>query len=298
MFDIQLPMDWQDFRTVVLDRVKAYCRANIWPWEYDLFTSWLSNFDNGTDEYIALHLLDSLIVRSEKMAESGFSRLFNSELLQYLISIDVFPQTISLSEWDELLKNPRNSPIQFLPVRMEGDEGESGGAIFRQLSSLINTNRLSMRSKDTKAVVLIDDLLGSGDQISDYLMANNLCSIEPKIIYCPLIAMESGMVAISDKYSDLKILPVERVGRRHSLFDLDKSKFRNDPINPVQNVLAHYRGMKARYASQNMPFWLGRDDSALPIAFEWGCPNQSPSIFWMQNSPIKPEWRQLFSRRA
>jgi hypothetical protein len=47
-----------------------------------------------------------------------------------------------------------------------------------------------------------------------------------------------------------------------------------------------------------MSNWFGFAESGLPLAFEWGCPNQTPALLYMMNSKNNLNWNQLFSRRA
>jgi len=298
---IIVPSNLEAFKTLVLGKVRTYCRTGIWPWHFDTFAAWLSNFESGEDEYIALQLIDSLIVRSESMAIAAFAKLLSTDLLQYLITQRIVPPEINIKSWRKQLKDGRCENIQFLPIRLNGDEGESGGAIFRQLSTLINTNRLSRDRENIHAIILIDDFLGSGSQLNEFI-----ASAPPRItgcttlIYCPLMATTYGLSNTLRDQPNIKVIPTEVISDEQSLFHSNSESdfFKDDRENKVSAVKAHYENMKTRYASKGMSFWSGRDNKYLPIAFEWGCPNQTPSIFWMEHTPIHSDWQQLFYRRA
>jgi hypothetical protein len=298
---IIIPSNLDAFKILVLGKVKTYCKAGIWPWRFDVFAAWLSNFDAGEDEYIALQLIDSLIVRSEGMAIAAFSKLLTTDLLEYLIERNVVSPKMDIRAWRKQLKDGRCTNIQFLPIRLDGDEGESGGAIFRQLSTLINTNKLSRDRGNIEAVILIDDFLGSGSQLNEFIS-----SAKPQIIncnnvvYCPLMATSYGLSNTSKDQPGIKVIPAEIISEDQSLFppNCDDDYFKNDRENKVITVRKHYDNMKEKYASRGMMYWDGRDEKYLPIAFEWGCPNQTPAIFWMEHTPKSSSWQQLFCRRA
>ena len=55
--------------------------------------------------------------------------------------------------------------------------------------------------------------------------------------------------------------------------------------------------MKDKYAPKKSN-WLGYKDAALPLSFEWGCPNQTLSLLYLDHSKNITEWQKLFGRRS
>lgn len=300
---MQLPDNWVFFKSAVLSKVQVYCDTGIWPFKYERFTAWLSNFDTSEDEYVALHLIDSLIVKSHDMAKSGYARLIHGELRQHLIAEKKI-NPISIPVWKEKLKSGGfNSILRFSAVRTHLDEGESGSLIFRLLSDEIDTNRYSLAkcTKNPKIIVLVDDFLGSGRQFIDEFSPSFQLKEKmntSSIIYCPLIAFSKGIDALKKSLPGLTVIPSETLDESDGIFSGGfDSKFRNDQVNTVGEVQDHFLSMKIKYGA-NMPYWLGHEDVNLPLAFEWGCPNQTPSILWMRHSKKRDDWTSLFSRRA
>jgi len=297
-----LPENSEHFKIIVLGKIKTYCDTNIWPFDYDKFTGWLKNFDCKIEEYLALQILDSLVVRSNEMAIASYSRLFVGSLRQYVIeqtSIDIG----TIPSWKTSLKRGTlNKNIRFSPVKKKNDEGESGSNIYRMISGLVETNRYSFaKSKNApKLLILVDDVIGSGDQFTEFAvefdLANKLDSYQ--IVYCPLIGFEKGISRIKDLYPKLNILPCEQISESNALFyGSDDDLFKNDPINTIADARSFLLEMKGKYGPK-MAFWFGHNDVAVPLSFGWGCPNQTPSILYMEHSTQKNGWSRLFNRRA
>lgn len=300
---MRLPDESEEFKNYVLNKIRVYCDAKIWPFEFDLFQRWLSNFDCKIEEYLALHILNSLIVRSSQMAISSYERLFYGELRQLLIKNSLI-ESEPIKIWRDQLKNGHlcNS-IKFMPVNM-GEDGESGHVIYRMLSSFLNTSRYqfspSAPAGDLKAIVIVDDFLGSGEQFLDFATRFELEKrlTHFKVIYCPLMACEDGIAEVNQNYPNLKILPAEHIPGNMNVFSNPvPDSFNKDLLNSKADAKALLEQMKIKYAPR-MDDWLGRNDASLCLAFEWGCPNQSLAILYMSHSKHCPNWYQLFQRRA
>lgn len=299
---MQLPENFEQFKSVVLEKIRTYCDSKIWPFPFEKFCGWLNNFDDPLDEYVALQILDSLIVRSKAMAISSYSKLLSCEIRQFIANeTEINPGSINL--WRKNLKQGSlNSNIRFAPVRLKKDQGESGSSIYRMLSDLISTElyALSNAKKTPEIIILVDDFLGSGDQFSDFATEFDLSKkLDSSIVvYTPLMALECGIETISLKYPKLKIIPAECLTKPDLLFsDDDEEQFRNDPLNTVADVRGHLESMKIKYAPK-VSNWLGYKNHTAPVSFEWGCPNQAPSILYIEYSSEKDTWNRLFNRRA
>ncbi|WP_289282843.1 MULTISPECIES: phosphoribosyltransferase-like protein [unclassified Methylophaga] len=299
---MQLPENFEQFKSVVIEKIRTYCDTNIWPFDYEIFSGWLNNFENALDEYLALQILDSLIVRSYDMARASYSRVLFGPIWQYISEETSIPIG-KIDDWKSHLRSGAlNKQIRFAPVKLLDDQGESGGAIYRLLSSDVNTDRygLAKASVAPELLILIDDFIGSGDQFSDFAkefdLANKLHLY--KIIYCPLIAFSEGIEKINNLYPDLTVIAGEYLDETDSFLRGEPNdQFRNDPQNTVADVKKHLQILKTKY-SPKMEDWLGYNEAALPLSFEWGCPNQTPPILFMDYSPKKKGWSKLFNRRA
>jgi len=117
-------------------------------------------------------------------------------------------------------------------------------------------------------------------------------------VYCPLIAYEHGVTRIKETYPKLNIIPSECIYESDSLFfGSEDQLFKNDPINTILEVKTFFEGMHEKYAPK-ISCWFGREGLALPLAFEWGCPNHAPSMLYMDVSPKMAKWNKLFNKRS
>lgn len=298
-----LPENSENFKTIVLEKIRTYCDTGIWPFEFEKFAAWLHNFDCKIEEYLALQILDSLIVRSKEMAKASYTRLLYGPVRQNLIehtSIKIG----HIQDWKKQLKYAHLcSDIRFAPVRLKDDQGESGSVIYRMLSDVIDTNRHSFSKagqKSPSAIILVDDFIGSGDQFIEFSTQFELTHRlkTTKILYCPLIGFEDGLTRIKDTYPELVIIPGENMYKSDGLFNgSDDDFFKNDNQNTIGNVKDFLDQMHKKY-SPKMKNWLGYNKSGLPLSFEWGCPSQAPSILYMEYSSKRKSWNRLFNRRA
>ena len=302
---MKLPDNWIQFKKSMLEKIRIYCNLSIWPFEYSRITAWLGNFDEPIEEYLALQILDSLIIRSDDTAKVSYSSLFNSQLRQTLIEEGLIDD-MTIAEWKNHLKRGSlNKVIQFSSVRTYNDEGESGSTVFRMLSEDLHTDRYSSLGNrhDPKVIILIDDFIGSGKQfVTDFSESFNLVQkIETKtIIYCPLIAFEEGLEKIKSVFPDIHIIPAEYIYRSDSIFyGNEDDLFKNDKVNTVGDAKKIFNSIREKYwPSISIDEWYGYEHACLPVVFEWGCPNQAPKLLWWKSLSNDNQWNQLFSRRS
>lgn len=300
---MNLPEQSEEFKARVLDKLRVYCDTKIWPFDFDQFTKWLGNFDCKTEEYLALHLLDSLIVRSNDMAIASFEKLFNSSLRQECIRTNIIAN-MPLKSWKEKLKHGYLAKnIKFMPVTM-GEDGESGHVVYRMLHQFLETNKYQynpdQENSGLKAIVLVDDVLGSGEQFLEFAAEFKLEEkiTQYQIIYCPLMACMSGLEVLKQKFPSLIVIPAEFIPVNQHLFNEPLSNhFQRDLSNTKAEVKAFLMKMNQKYAPK-MDHWLGRNEASLCLAFQWGCPNQSFALLYMNRSVYREHWKQLFQRRS
>ena len=297
-----LPDNFEQFKIVVLEKIRTYCDNNIWPFEYEKFCGWLNNFDQELEEYLALQILDNLIVRSKEMAIASYSRLLCCELRQFIVE-NTEINTGPIENWKrKLIRGSLNRDIRFAPVRLMNDQGESGGSIYRMLSSVLSTDRYALANsrEQPKVIILIDDFIGSGDQFTQFAKEVDLSQLlqSSKVIYTPMMAFTKGIDRIKADYPNLNVIPGEYIHESDGLFFGEDTKhFKNDQKNTIADVKEYLENMKLKYAP-NITNWQGYDEAALPLSFEWGCPNQAPSMLYMEHSSEKNNWNRLFNRRA
>lgn len=84
---MKLPDQWEFFYDDICSRVKLLSASGIWPFHQDSLTAWLGNFSKDEHKYIAAHILDRLIFRTEKMTESAYQTFFSTHFRAYVKKI-------------------------------------------------------------------------------------------------------------------------------------------------------------------------------------------------------------------
>jgi len=224
------------------------------------FDMWLSNWLTEEDQYLAARLLQNLTFRSEQMIASAIEHI-----LQCILPCELRRRGIPISSVDDFVASVRCRskvhPVRF--VEMDDPKGtmpgKSGPLLIRELHRLGGVDKwhtckptaIPTLPASVKCLVFIDDMLGTGTQMASYAHANGLQAASEKhlLLYCPLVAFESGLTHLSDKCAWLQVCPVEVFGEGHRFFrgeSKDPLIWAIDHTNTVADVRAHVAGLCER----------------------------------------------------
>lgn len=136
-------------------------------------SSWYGNFDSKEEKYLAAHLLDSLIFRTEKMLEATAEHVLD-KMIPWILSQHGF-DVGTIQEFRSKLKifDPQ-FPVRFSTVTSDspGKSGETLLRLFRRSSGVDSKYGIYLNSiKDkgeVKFVFIVDDIVGTGKQFSDF----------------------------------------------------------------------------------------------------------------------------------
>lgn len=306
-----MPDGWEAFYEGVCDRTNALAKSGIWNSEATSMLAWLGNFTQHNHKYVAAHILDRLTFRTEKMTESAF-RLYISSTFRELCK--GFSNNIgsNVEEWLAGLRNPHcpwTSNIKLCSVSKAGEHGESGSHMVRILTGdlfsekhVFPVDTQTLNSIRGSIILIVDDFMGSGDQFLKFARHHKLEVAEKQnhIIYAPSVAYCKGLDNLARSKYKLKITPLETVTKREQFFSHEPgAKFIGDDVNTEAEVLQVYREMRnlcPEFCKKGYDaYWLGRDDSSLCIGFQWGCPNQSLGMMWLDGHS---DWQRLVRRRG
>ncbi len=301
--------DWQrQFMNQVLGRAEYLCRSQIWKIDIDTLYAWMSNFsDREEHRYLASYILSKLIFRSQLMLEVSYKRQLGLFLRNYVNACGQFPYKTLPNWFDFLKRRPKNkSPDLFIaPVRRENDTGESGSSVVRCLTAnLINEKRaISLLTKTPSQlkgaiIVLVDDFAGSGDQFTDFANDVKLASWMEhcSIAYSPLMARQDALTRLQGDYPNVTFMPAEVLSNDLNIFSgRDSDLLESDQVNTYADLKNCYEDIRKRH-NFSSEYWCGRNDAGLPLAFQWGCPNQSIGILWLNGK--KGNWHKLCGRRS
>lgn len=309
----------EQFQKEVLSRYQTLIDLNIYPLSMTDLRAWSNNFTEPAHRYLATHILDRLIYRSYKMARASYSSFLISVVKD--IYYDFFSETSidNIACWQQRLFVGGIDKLVVVPIRLEEDSGASGDTVCRMVGThssytkLLTKNgfqnrqtTLTSKIPSDYVILLVDDLLGSGDQIEKFSKQVNLkewCN-RNKVIYAPLISLEDGLETARGNLPFLSILPLEILERDQCFFTFseggkficDDSFSESDAIQTYEKML-DINGMLKLRGGRTSDNCFGRNKSALTLSFEWGCPNQALSILWW-TSPTRQDWDYLFTRRG
>lgn len=296
----------------VLDRYETITQMHIYPIEFYMIKAWINNFQDTRHRYIAAKILDKLIYRSHKMAKESYQSFLVSILRDFYFKC-LKKDPDSISKWQCELKKPRSKYSNYLviaPVRLPSDSGASADTICRMID--VNSSFTKYLTIDGfggvnpsntlpcgMVILLVDDMLGSGEQIISFSKEVNLqaWSENNYLIYSPLIAFERGLKVARENLPFLKISPIEVLeeSQRFFSFEANADFVGSDHIKEI-DAIDCYKEMLSCF---NVPkkLFFGRDNAALALAFEWGCPNQTLGALWYVAHDMDKNWSNLFKRR-
>lgn len=188
-----------------------------------------------------------------------------------------------------------------------GDVGKSGAHYARLYADengiyteqVVDHDRLAERLQDggIQAVVLIDDLLGSGEQASEFLkeldrkVGGMLHNRGVKTVFVALCGFPHAERRVAEEIDRLRI-PLE-LHLCEPLGETDRCFSESSAIFPGEAERVEARGIAESHGKRlqrRQP--LGYRGVQATVVFEESCPNSTLPILW----DSKPDWRALFPR--
>lgn len=239
-------------------------------------TAWLANFQSNEIED-ALLLASQLTVISDAHLRRVIHRLASEIRLLFDGNLDgilFFP----------LGDSPSDSGGNFLydfrkELGISGDHFPAGH--FRDFLS------------SARAVVFVDDIIGSGNQATKYYNSN-LVGFS-NCYYISMLAFADGLKNVRNRAAFRDVLSGEILSVRQRAFSSVSSAF------PDARVRRRLKNLAQRYGERLYPKGpLGYDNSQAMIVFPHNTPNNTLPIFWCSPSNEKlvgQLWSPLWDRR-
>lgn len=306
-----LPEGWEAFYDGVCERTNALTKSGIWNGDAHSIRAWLGNFTEDTHRYIAAHILDRLTYRTEKMTESAF-RMYLSSVFREFCRDAGNSVGSNIEEWLAALRAPHcpwTNKIKLCSVSKAGEHGESGSHMIRILTGglfsqdhIFPVDTQKLHSVKGNILLIVDDFMGSGDQFIKFAKHHKLEDAlkHNHIVYAPSVAYYKGLENLTHSNYKIKITPLEIVPEKERFFSHKPgAKFFGDDINTEIDVLKVYHEMRKlcpEFGKKGCDtVWMGRDDASLCVGFQWGCPNQSLGLMWLDGNS---NWERLVRRRG
>lgn len=300
----RVPQNYEGFFEESVRRFKLLLQKQVLTGiELSSLNRWLSNFRSDEEKYLAAHLLNSLIYRSEQMLCSSFQHLIHSELPTFLQK-NTFKMPYGLGHFrDELVNASDEHSLRFVAVDggFESTPGKSGATIIRTFRRHISINKkilckpenIKSLPQNVHFLIFIDDILGTGKQFSKFVNHYELASLKDKfkMAYCPLVSYESGIKSLNAKYPWLTIMPIEQLNEKNQFFREKAGMpgiWHGDAHNSVSDVKQFFNTLAKRAdIPQTNQYSLD-----LTVLFQHAGPNNTLSAYWASST----RWNPLIPR--
>lgn len=224
---INKPLD--DHIETVFNRARKLIELKYW----DNITqreldAWIDNFKEREERYLAAAILHSLIFRNQNSMFTIGQDIFQIVLPQILEEKGVYDFK-SIKKWliDINSTKCRNLRFRFSAIEDIDDKGvKSSSTILSFLKSKFFDSNLTINSHNIKehvekgieAIIFFDDIIGTGEQFDTFYRDRELSKLNVNIIYIPFAAVLEAVETLQNKYSNLTILPVEKIKPSNSFF--------------------------------------------------------------------------------
>lgn len=275
---------------------------------------WLRQFDD-IDQEAAILLANSLTL----ISHSEFRRKLEEQVKEAAAEVDgpvaLFAVRELPKEAPEKWMTPAVMPFytctaqsadgrSVSPVAATSDLGSEAivAQIVRQLvkagsDKFVNHPTLSeMRERRCRAIFLVDDFIGSGNRVRDFLESFWLEATitswwSTKHIAFRVIAYSAteGGAASVGKHNSKPAVNIYRDAT--SFYSLPMGQEKKDLI---KKLCLDY-GRRALKGRRKM--WFGYKEGMCTLVFEHGCPNNTPAILW-ETREGQPGWAGLFPHRT
>ncbi|MFY0678395.1 MAG: hypothetical protein JXR18_14050 [Neptuniibacter sp.] len=298
-----VPEGWDRYHRQIKTSIETLIRQNILSGisPTDL-VSWYGNFKTSEERYLAAHLLDSMVFRSEEMLKSTCRHILVKILPDLLPELDCQ----SICELRRFLSRRTYQPRVVFSTVPADKPGKSGDQLLRLFMRETGTNNDYKRHahnwtnypNSVVAMVLIDDMVGTGTQFSNFYKKHQLSSCPFRVIYIPLFAHSDGIEAIEKNCPSVELYPVEILGKDHDFFREDKKSpgfgiWAKDQKNTVGDVRSFYLSLlRDRGISIGDPFGYG--DLGLTVYTHMSSPNNSLHSFYTNKN--MEQWVPLLKR--
>jgi hypothetical protein len=300
-----LPRDWSRSFDQIKNKTAFYIH-DLKQWSdaelLDL-DSWLANFPDDEGRYIAMRLLNRFIYYSER----DVKRLLKHGLYRQLL---YQPSIIwnRANEFDTTSIEQETFAKQFLedtiftPLLDRNKPSESGNTLCRYLNRDLEISSRQIRQPDelssvmSKRVVVVDDFIGSGQQIIDFwnkpkIAGKTLASIAAsnnlQVTYLSLVATRYGLNRVAKMSTGLHIACCEVIEDTYRVFCVPSLYLGQ------QNEISKARGYLDKLCKDRKLSLLGFHKLDFAVAFHHAIPDATLPLFFTKNSG----WNPLIKRR-
>ena len=302
-----VPEGEEDLAERVVRQFRTLVNANVIG---DVFSAtelarWFGNFQGAEQRYLAARLLQSAIIRSWRMIDGSLRQIVDIVVPPHLRALGLHEVDCLDTFERELQRDRPQVPVRFMGVdgeRIDTAAGNSGDAVLRRFGTQFQIGEgfrlradrpASFTSEQPLLLVLLDDLLGTGTQISRFASRYSLqpAPANIHILYIPLLATREGVERAARDCPSITVHPIESLSDSarffHPLAALP-AKWSRDGTNSVADTREFYAQlMTERGIGSEGTFSL-----ELTAMMPERCPNNTLRAYWER----RPQWHPLKAR--
>ncbi|QDW27223.1 hypothetical protein FFJ24_021290 [Pedobacter sp. KBS0701] len=291
--------------------IRTMCRTSQWSGVTEgEITDWLyHNFKETKGRYFAIKILLHALYYSEanliELLKDGiYSKIFGDRLKTKLINDgNIYHPR---SEMESII-NGCIAETLFIPLLDSNSPSESGNSMIRYLThktgmSPVNAEfhfKVDLAKLDKyKYIVIVDDCLGSGQQIYDFWNTNSAIGDIKKeaqsrgieIFYLILIGNEDALLdlQLNGDLQGLKVRICEKLSSDNRVFEVSNNIWNGDQ-EEMDEAIKYLDQIEAVYQVPRK----GYNELDFAVFIHNTTPDWSLPIFWKQNS----DWKPLFKRK-
>lgn len=258
----------------------------------DIIRAWLNQFGDATRQRLAFTILQGLKfytameIRAKVKEAHG---IVTRDLVHVIEKGKIKRNDVLVSYLD----GPGKSGARYAKLYADENNIYVTNVIERSMLGA----HLQKNPMETKAVVFVDDLIGTGKSAAENFeqLANDPDIIasrdQVKLFFIAICGLGDGITELCHRISklplQLQVHVCDHIDDRDKVFS-DQSRFFRDPAARVE-ALALCREIGSTLEKRQP---LGYGDTQLAVVFEDTIPNNSLPVLWKQ----RKEWKALFPR--
>ena len=303
-----LPENHEEICDRIIEKCKHLIDLNYWDAIGKVsLLNWYNNFNDGAAKYLACAILESIIYRSQDAEKAFFTHLLQVHLPQILEDNSIY-EIKDISTWMNDISSSdarSNIPIRFTTIEsVDHQTAKSGQTLLRNLQrnyfdkslilsiDRINSSDFQKTAKTiVKAIIIIDDMLCTGEQLETFIKKFNIESSPFFFIYCPLSAIENSYLYLNNKYENIKIHPIEIINNGSNFFN------ENNEMLTVKSKDGHLKFKKiylelCKTTNKKINNPLGFGEEELTYLFNNSTPNNNLTLLTYKDE----HWKNLAVR--
>lgn len=250
---------------------------------YSNYSEWVLNGKTEQEKKI----LEKIFLNLSFFSKIEMKKLLRDELQKLKVENDKFENSTIVPLIPTNGRYCGANDLMGLIKFIEKDEQIKNGNQFFPYSDTI-INDLRYLTSEHSTVIIIDDILGTGKTLEDYLSENNSNFKGRQVIFLFLLATETGLSnfqTLQKTYRNITIRYCQKVDKLSKRGILTSEEFAS--LKSIEDSLKFRKAQPSNFSG-------GYKNSELLVLFSHNIPNNSLSSLWYDGKVVK--WKYLFKR--